>query len=454
MLDQRGRVCRGYLTLICLITLISSCFLNRPALASIKLPSLIIQNEHRTTIYGTGATPKRRMIIKFSGEVDIISRGALTKDGQNFALTSRCPTPQTCISVAWQPFTANNATLLSYAIYKSEDPDNFPLEVSFTAKLDQPVFTDTDVIPGKTYYYLIRAVIERQLNEQLITAIQTPNDTPLRVIKVTAAPDDMVLLHRWTANQAMCRLLQRQVGQKKGADPQENFRCEFNGLGSVLSNGQPCSGQDKDLLGRNAKCYYDFGRDLFVDLSPLPDLASTAPAAFASCQAPAISKRLATRFELMAMAAAEEFNTAQKEIWGSILGQGYFWGADQLTSAQQFKSTDPALFPAASLLFDQTILPATSGNFKDFAFFNPAWGFPLLDHATLASDDRQISYNFSQDAQLYFSPLKPEGLDLGPAETLRYLVGGQQSHEGPRSLHWATENNGQIATRCVVENNN
>jgi len=59
-------------------------------------------------------------------------------------------------------------------------------------------------------------------------------------LRIVVPPDNMVLVHRWIANQAICQLMSRP------ADSANDYRCQYRGPGSVSN-------------------FYDLGSDLFVD---------------------------------------------------------------------------------------------------------------------------------------------------------------------------------------------
>ena len=444
---------------------LSLCSLIGPSWAAIKTPSLIVQSPERTTVYGTGATPKRKLIIHFDGEVDIVAQGASTTLPASATppkhLTQRCPSGQTCISLAWHPFDVLNATLKGYQIFRSTDPENFPFTAYLSTTPEVTQITDTDLIPGTTYHYLIRAVLERNLNGQMITTVQTPNDTAVRIISVLAPPEDTILLHRWMANKAICGLMQKTLGSKGGSDPHENFRCSYNGLGATTDSGISCAlAPEKTLVGTKTKCYYDFQRDLLIDqqLTTEP-LVNDGEASKELCATQNFSlasgpqeKRLLTRGELMALAATSELNSVQRELFSPILSAAYFWGADQLTAHNQIISNDKNFPQHITISFDGVQLPAADGNFEKYAYFNAALGLPLLARETLPSDDQLISYSFTQEAKLYFTPAKPVLLDLAQPNTQRFLVGGHQNEENSYSLRWANPQDPastpRIFTRC------
>ncbi|HLE12654.1 MAG: hypothetical protein A2504_10100 [Bdellovibrionales bacterium RIFOXYD12_FULL_39_22] len=64
------------------------------------------------------------------------------------------------------------------------------------------------------------------------------------VARVILPPDNMALMHRWIANQEMCAMLHKSV------DEESNYRCEFNGLTSILDGGTH---------------YYDIQNDMLID---------------------------------------------------------------------------------------------------------------------------------------------------------------------------------------------
>ena len=214
--------------------------------------------------------------VSFDGVVDIFSIGPKTAvvegAGEAAVVTllpeegytkERCHGEKNCVALKWHDFVVTNPatdTLVKYRIYKSNRPNVFISSKYLETADATPELVDTNIEPGKTYYYQIRAVLERQQDGKKSTVYSLPNPAPFTYFKVVAAPENMAYVSRWAVNQEICGLMQRPV------DPANNFRCEFNGAGAVFANGEPCVNNDGSYpyVGQE-KCYYDIGRDYLAD---------------------------------------------------------------------------------------------------------------------------------------------------------------------------------------------
>ena len=93
-------------------------------------------------------------------------------------------------------------------------------------------YVDTAVTGGNTYYYTLAAVVGGVVTPVTVSAFSEA--------KVIVPPLNMVLVHRWIANQEMCG----QMGI--ATDPLHNYRCPYTGPGG-------------------AGGYFDLGASIFVD---------------------------------------------------------------------------------------------------------------------------------------------------------------------------------------------
>jgi len=197
-------------------------------------------------------------IVEGAGEDAVVQ--VLPEEGYTKA---RCQGEKNCIALKWNDFVVTNPatdTLVKYKVFKSERPNVFVSSNYLETAGATPELVDTAIEPGKTYYYQIRAILERQQNNRTSLVTVAANPAPYSYFKVVAAPENMAYVSRWSVNQEICGLMNRPV------DPANNFRCEFNGAGAVFADGQPCLNSDGSYpyVGQE-KCYYDIGRDYLAD---------------------------------------------------------------------------------------------------------------------------------------------------------------------------------------------
>ena len=122
-------------------------------------------------------------------------------------------------------------------------------------------FTDTTAIAGKVYYYVVRPV-------DSIRKFPTYTPETFSETRVIASPANYSFVHRWIVNQEMCNGMSiTNTTTPYHVDQTQNFRCEYNGPGSVLVSGVR---------------YYDYGRDLLVDTQESGCAYASAPACSAN----------------------------------------------------------------------------------------------------------------------------------------------------------------------------
>jgi hypothetical protein len=122
-------------------------------------------------------------------------------------------------------------------------------------------FTDTTAIAGKVYYYVVRPV-------DSIRKFPTFTPETFSETRVIASPANYSFVHRWIVNQEMCNGMSiTNTTTPYHVDQTQNFRCEYNGPGSVLVSGVR---------------YYDYGRDLLVDTQESGCAYASAPACSAN----------------------------------------------------------------------------------------------------------------------------------------------------------------------------
>lgn len=197
-------------------------------------------------------------IVEGAGEdavVQVLPEEGFTKE--------RCQGNKNCIAFKWHPFVrlANDVSEeVTYRVHRATTPKGF-ISTKYT-ETATPEFVDTDIEPGKTYYYQIRVAFSRTLANGKVMNNQSalPSHAPFTSFKVVAPPANMAYVSRWSVNQEICGLMHRPV------DPANNFRCEFNGAGAVFADGTPCVNNNGSYpyVGQE-KCYYDIGRDYMVD---------------------------------------------------------------------------------------------------------------------------------------------------------------------------------------------
>ncbi len=120
----------------------------------------------------------------------------------------------------WLPMESSDGPISGYNVYRA----NFPKGQDWSAPTasgigtTDPLFVDSAVTPGMTYYYVVRPLVNG-------IAVDTPQ--PFSELAVTVPPSNMVLVHRWMANLEVCN----QMG--RFSDPMMNYRCPYRGIGNV-----------------------------------------------------------------------------------------------------------------------------------------------------------------------------------------------------------------------------
>jgi len=147
------------------------------------------------------------------------------------------------VTLTWNAFTPHGATIDSYNIYRATTSggQDFGTPLASGITTGTRSYEDITASAGTSYFYVVRPVMNTQV-------IATPEN--YSEIKVLAPPDNMVLVHRWIANQEMCGLLGKTIGGAEGSaiHPTENYRCDYTGtFGST--NG-----------------HYDIGYSFLVDM--------------------------------------------------------------------------------------------------------------------------------------------------------------------------------------------
>jgi hypothetical protein len=143
-------------------------------------------------------------------------------------------------TLTWSAVTLSSGSVTSYNIYRAtaSGGQNYSSPLSTGITTAALSYTDSTVTAGNTYYYTIAPVVAGSV---LLPATVADSE-----VKVIVPRDNMVLLHRWAANNEMCTLMGKTV------DRTQNYRCTVN-TGATAPPGTGGSG------------YVDLGASLFVD---------------------------------------------------------------------------------------------------------------------------------------------------------------------------------------------
>jgi hypothetical protein len=155
--------------------------------------------------------------LTHSGWSNVKSVGAITPVSQ-----SGLSSANAYATITWNAMIPSEGTITSYNIYRatSSGGQNFASPLATGISAATRTYTDSTVSGSTTYYYVVRALIN---SVEVAPTIGThPNE-----IKIISPPANMVLIHRWIANQEMCGLLQ------SATDPANNYRCAYTGLGGT-----------------------------------------------------------------------------------------------------------------------------------------------------------------------------------------------------------------------------
>jgi hypothetical protein len=169
------------------------------------------------------------------GWTEIQALGARTPVAQATGLS----TVAASVTLSWADMSYTSGTevspALSYKIYRSTSSggQDFGTPLAEGITTAARTYTDSTVVSGNTYYYVVRPVVA-VLGTMPVAEVDGE-------VKVIVPPENMVLMHRWMVNKEICGLMSRSV------DRSNNYRCSYTGPTS--SGG-----------------YYDLGRSLLLDM--------------------------------------------------------------------------------------------------------------------------------------------------------------------------------------------
>lgn len=143
------------------------------------------------------------------------------------------------VTIEWAEPTISNGTIGSFSVYRRTDSGTYNYDQPLRSGLSSGTrsFTDTSVTAGQTYYYMVATIV---------ADLKFFPSTADREVKVIVPPNNMVLLHRWAANQEICLLA------GKSPDRSNHYRCSV----ATGSNAPP---------GTGGSGYIDLGASLLVD---------------------------------------------------------------------------------------------------------------------------------------------------------------------------------------------
>jgi hypothetical protein len=174
----------------------------------------------------------------FTGWTQIKGVGAKSPAAQATDLTSATAS----VTLSWNTMTSTAGTVATYNIYRSTSSggQNYSSPLASGITTAARTYTDTSVTGGTTYYYTVAPVLT---NGTSTRPALTDAD---REVKVIVPPSNMVLLHRWAANQDMCGEMAKTV------DRTNNYRCAVNTGGTAPP-------------GTGGTGYLDLGQSIFID---------------------------------------------------------------------------------------------------------------------------------------------------------------------------------------------
>lgn len=166
------------------------------------------------------------------------------------AVGPKTPAPQAAditsvsasVTLSWADASTTTGAVTSYNLYRSTSSlgQNFSSPIATGISTSAKSYTDTNVVAGTTYYYILGAVVNGKVERiNPVTNVDAE-------VKVTVPPANMVLLHRWSANREMCLLM------GKLPDRGNNYRC----VTRTGANAPPST---------NNSGFYDIGRSIFID---------------------------------------------------------------------------------------------------------------------------------------------------------------------------------------------
>jgi hypothetical protein len=150
------------------------------------------------------------------------------------------------VTLTWNAPTLSSGTIGSYNIYRSTTSggQDYASPIASGISASAKTYTDNTVVAGTTYYYTVAPVVSGSAVRNVTSADAE--------VKIIIPPDNMVLIHRWAANQEMCSLMGRTI------DRDNHYRCPYTGPGGT-------------------GVYYDVGRSNLVDAYELGCNYTPAP---------------------------------------------------------------------------------------------------------------------------------------------------------------------------------
>lgn len=125
-------------------------------------------------------------------------------------------------------------------------------------------FTDTTAIAGKTYYYVVRPVVNALTSKKFVV----PTSEVYSEVRLIAPQPNYAFVHRWMINQEICKSMNiTEDTTAHKIDPINNFRCQYVGPGRTDTNGS-------NLVEAS---FYDIGMDMMVDTQEMGCSYSKAP---------------------------------------------------------------------------------------------------------------------------------------------------------------------------------
>ncbi len=165
------------------------------------------------------------------------------------------------VTLEWKPFSIvgagsfNVVSVATHRIYRREAGKDY--DFSSTGHLASVAgnvykYTDNTAQAGRIYYYLVRPV-------DSIKSFPTYTPQIYSEVRVVAATENYVFVHRWMVNQEVCSSMNMtETTTPNFIDPVRNYRCQYRGPGESAG-------------------FYDIGTDLIVDLQESGCAYAAAP---------------------------------------------------------------------------------------------------------------------------------------------------------------------------------
>ncbi|MBL6991319.1 MAG: hypothetical protein ISR65_16160 [Bacteriovoracaceae bacterium] len=185
--------------------------------------------------------------------------GAMTRfDWKSYTGTST-------VTLEWNNFIMagsgddEDVSIIGHNIYRRSVGSDY----DFTTPLNRSMlsssvlkYVDTTAVSDRVYFYVVRPVDSKH-------SLPTATREEFTEIRIISPPANMAFVHRWMVNKDICGMMHFGVDTfdpqityttpKPITDPEKNYRCPYSGPGETL-----------DLIDNYT--YYDFGRDMLVDL--------------------------------------------------------------------------------------------------------------------------------------------------------------------------------------------